>query len=128
MILFRTLTCTALLLTITTLPSAAETGDTRARVDLSQSHTVVYPKGFETSNEQGTVTLAVGVGADGLVTHLRVAQTSGYHDLDIAATESAMNWRYTPATHDGDTHPDEIMLKVEYDRPDPATAAPNPAH
>jgi TonB family protein len=123
----RTLTCTALLLTVTAAsPSFADTNDTRARVDLSKSHTVVYPQGFETSDEQGVVTLDVAVGTDGLVSRVRVAQTSGHKDLDLAATESALNWSFIPAMRGGEISSDEIMLRVVYDRPDPA--APAPAH
>jgi TonB family protein len=124
----RTLTCTALLLTITAAsPSFADTsGDTRARVDLSKSHTVVYPQGFEASDEQGVVTLDVAIGTDGMVSRVRVAQTSGHQDLDLAATESALNWRFIPAMRGGEISSDEIMLRVVYDRPDPA--APAPAH
>jgi TonB family protein len=122
--MIRILASTAMLLAVAAMPAAAQTGDTRAHVDLTKSHVVVYPDGFEESGEQGTVTLDVGVGTDGLVTHVKVAKTSGYRDLDVAASETAMNWKYVPASHDGDVHPDDIMLKVVYDRPD----ASAPAH
>lgn len=122
--MIRILASTTMLLAVVALPATAQTGDTRARVDLTKSHIVVYPNGFETSGEHGTVTLVVGVGTDGLVTHVKVAQTSGYGDLDVAASETAMNWKYVPATHEGDVRQDEIMLKVVYNRPDPAPPAP----
>ena len=69
----------------------------------------------------------VGVENSGQITHAKVTQSSGYHDLDLAALESAVSWHYVPATHDGDTHPDEITLRIVYNRPDtqPASA---PAH
>ncbi|MGA9796549.1 MAG: energy transducer TonB [Rhizomicrobium sp.] len=121
----RTLAFAALVLAV---PSLAAAQDTRARVDTSKSHIVVYPKGFETSAEQGVVTLAVGVGTDGLVSHVGLAQSSGHHDLDVAGIETVMNWHFVPATHDGDVHPDEITLRVVYDRPDSTSAAPAEAH
>lgn len=118
----------ALLFASIAIPAFAQSGDSHARVDTAKSHTVIYPKGFETSNEKGIVTLNVGVGSDGLVSHVGVAQTSGYHDLDLAATESAVAWRYVPAMRDGAPHADEITLRVVYDRPDAAEPSGAPAH
>ena len=126
--MIRILSSIGMLLAAATMPAAAQSGDTHAQVDLSKSHTVVYPDGFETSGEQGTVTLAVGVGVDGLVTHVKIAQSSGFKDLDNAAEESAMNWQYVPAVHNGDVHPDDIMLRVVYDRPSQSAATTPPAH
>lgn len=115
----RTLTFSTLIIGFATIavPSAAQAVDSHARVDTAQSHSVVYPNGFETSDEQGVVTLSVGVSRDGYITHVGVAQSSGHRDLDVAATESAMNWRYVPAMREGDPQPDEITLRVVYDRP-----------
>jgi len=47
------------------------------------------------------VTLTVDVSADGAVTSVAIAKTSGNRDLDRAAMEAARKWRFNPAQENG---------------------------
>jgi TonB family protein len=123
MTVIRTLAYTTLFVAGLALPAVAQSGDTRAHVDSAHSNTVVYPPNFEASGEEGAVMVNVGVESSGQITHAKITGSSGHHDLDIAALETAVSWHYVPATHDGETHPDEITLRIVYNRPDAPAAA-----
>ena len=53
---------------------------------------------------QGDVTLEVLVGADGMVKDVRVQKSlDRVHGLDEAAIKTARDWRFRPATYQGQT-------------------------
>lgn len=60
-----------------------------------------YPPLSRRLSEQGTVTLHFSVQADGSVTSVTVAKSSGFSRLDEAAIQCANGWRYFPATNNG---------------------------
>jgi protein TonB len=107
----------ALLLAWATVPAISQAADTRAHVDTSVSTETIYPQKSQDAGEQGNVVLSVNVARDGMPMHIRVAQSSGFADLDTAAIETAMNWHYVPAMHDGEPHPQEIDVRVVYELP-----------
>jgi TonB family protein len=114
----------ALLLACATVPATSQTtADTRAHVDTSVSTQTIYPAQSQDAGEQGSVVLSVNVARDGMPMHIRVAQSSGFADLDAAAIETALNWHYVPATHDGEPHPQEIDVRVVYQLPQAPAAA-----
>jgi protein TonB len=56
-----------------------------------------YPVAARRAGEQGTVTLKVLVGSDGLPQRLEVAESSGSSRLDTAALDAVRRWRFVPA-------------------------------
>src|SRR5579871_5627637 len=58
--------------------------------------------------ESGTVKLVLTISAEGRVSDMTVAQSSGFADLDAAVTTQARKWRYLPATKDG--APTEVRI------------------
>ena len=96
---------------------AAFGASTAPHVDLTQPHTQVYPESAQASGEQGTVLVQVYVGPNGRVAKYNVAQSSGFGDLDNAALESVLNWRFVPAMRDGDPVSDWTVVKVVYELP-----------
>jgi protein TonB len=52
-------------------------------------------------NEQGDVLLDIRVERDGRVSEVRLKQSSGFDRLDRAAIDSVREWRFQPATVDG---------------------------
>ncbi len=108
---------TALLIVGVVIPFMAQAADTPAHVDTSANTATYYPASSQNAGEEGSVVLSVNVDARGLPSRIKVAQSSGYADLDVAAIETALNWHYLPATHDGDPHPDQIAVRVEYRLP-----------
>jgi len=110
----RAFTGGAILLVIAGTAVAA---DAPPRVDTSQPTTVIYPKSAQVSGEEGAVLVRVFVSTSGRAQRASVAQSSGFTDLDNAAVETAMNWRYIPAIHDGDTASDWATVQVVYKLP-----------
>lgn len=71
-------------------------------VNRSQSRDPDYPANARRAGEQGSVVLQVLVGTDGRVLDARLAQSSGYPDLDRAAIDGIKSdYRFTPGMIDG---------------------------
>ena len=104
----------------------AVAADTGPHVDLTQPHTQLYPESAQASGEQGTVLVQVYVRPDGKVGKYSVAQSSGFGDLDTAALESVLNWRFVPAMQDGDPVSDWTVVKVVYQLPQTPAQASSP--
>ena len=56
-----------------------------------------YPRGSRQRGEEGEVTLAIEVGADGLVKSASVVSSCGFPDLEEAALKAVRKARFTPA-------------------------------
>jgi protein TonB len=107
--------------------SAACAADTPARVDMMQPHPQDYPDSAQVSGEEGAVLVSVYVRPNGRAGKVRVDRSSGFDDLDTAAVQSVLNWRFVPATRDGDQISDWTAVKVVYQLPrlpQPATPPP----
>lgn len=98
-----------------------------ARVDVTQPHTQLYPESAQASGEEGTVLVNVYVAPNGKVAKYNVAQSSGFGDLDNAALESVLNWRFVPAMRDGDTVADWLIVKLVYQLPQAPVQATSPS-
>ena len=96
---------------------AAVAADMPPHVDLTQPHAQLYPESAQASGEEGTVLVNVYVRPNGKVGKYNVAQSSGFNDLDNAALESILNWRFVPAVRDGDTVSDWAIVKIVYQLP-----------
>jgi protein TonB len=91
--------------------------DTPPHVDVTQPHAQVYPESAQANGEEGTVLVNVYVHPNGKVGKYNLAQSSGFGDLDNAALESVLNWRFVPATRDGDQVSDWTTVKIVYQLP-----------
>ncbi len=60
-----------------------------------------YPFWAKLFSQEGTTDLILQVHADGTVTDVKVAQSSGSDRLDNAAVECVAKWHYRPAIKDG---------------------------
>ena len=96
---------------------AAVAADMPPHVDLTQPHAQLYPESAQASGEEGTVLVNVYVRPNGKVGKYNVAQSSGFNDLDNAALESVLNWRFVPAVRDGDLVSDWTVVKIVYQLP-----------
>ena len=56
-----------------------------------------YPKGARQRGEQGDVVLEIRVNAEGLVDDVKVAESSGFAELDEAAVRAAKAAKFSPA-------------------------------
>jgi protein TonB len=119
------------------LPSWAQAdgAETVPHVDLSAPHNQPpYPDSAQTSGEQGVVWVDVFVRPSGRPTKIRVSQSSGFEDLDNAAVQGVLNWRFVPATRGGNAVSDWTTVKIVYQLPTlvpaavPASLTASPAH
>lgn len=83
-----------------------------AVVDMSRCEKPVYPASSIRNNEEGTVTLAMLIGTNGRVMDTRTEGSSGFRNLDRAASQALSLCRFTPGTIDGVAQ--QSWTKVQY--------------
>ena len=94
------------------------------RVDSSYpNRQPTYPDSAQANGEMGTVLVDVLVRPGGKPARVKISRSSGYEDLDIAAIEGVLNWRYIPALRDGEQVSDWMTVKIVYQ---PPTMVPAP--
>ena len=71
-----------------------------------------YPKASLMNEEQGAVSLAFLVAADGSVVDSKIEKASGYKGLDKAADKGLSACKFKPGTKDG--APAQTWAKVDY--------------
>lgn len=81
--------------------AASGNGTMRTAVFAEGCATPEYPARAARNGDQGTVRLALLVGADGRVTSSRVAKSSGSRDLDRAAVQALSLCKFQPAVNNG---------------------------
>lgn len=112
---------------LTVMSATGAFADDRApKVDTSKPTAVVYPPNAQRAGEEGTVVVRVHVDEAGRPTDAAVARSCGHPDLDTAAIETALNWRYVPAIRGGAVRDDWAVVQVVYKLPDgqqPAASA-----
>lgn len=71
-----------------------------------------YPKASLMNEEEGAVSLAFLVSADGSVVDSKIEKTSGHKNLDKAAVKGLSACKFKPGTKDG--APAQTWAKVDY--------------
>jgi len=71
-----------------------------------------YPKASLMNEEEGVVSMAFLVSADGKVLESKLDKTSGFKSLDKAAINAISACKFKPGSKDG--RPDTTWTKVEY--------------
>jgi protein TonB len=104
--------------------SGAAAADTPPRVDTTHPRMQEYPDSAQLNGEEGTVLVGVYVRPNGRPSKIRVERSSGFSDLDNAAVESVLNWRFVPARLDGDIVSDWTTVKIVYQLPRLPTQPP----
>ena len=56
-----------------------------------------YPDAAQVNGEQGNVVLKVEITSSGKVRNIKIAQSSGFDDLDGAAIAGVLRWRFIPS-------------------------------
>jgi protein TonB len=69
--------------------------------------------------EQGMVLVDLYVRPNGRIEKYKVAQSSGFGDLDDAAVEGLLNWHFVPAVRDGDPVSDWTTVRIVFQLPQP---------
>lgn len=92
--------------------STAPAVHTSAVADVAACAKPRYPESSLSDEEQGTVTLAFLIGADGTVLDSRVEKSSGSGALDRAARDALSLCKFKPATTDG--KPEQSWTRMQY--------------
>jgi len=92
-----------------------------------------YPASAIKEKHSGTVRVEVSIDKAGLVSAVELAQTSGSAVLDAVAIERAWNWKFKPATENGEPVESRVRVPVIFsldgapgessESAEPATAA-----
>lgn len=77
--------------------------------------TPAYPEGARKGGVEGTVSLHLTVGADGK-THDIVVTHGLTPELNEAAIQGVSQWRFKPATKDGQPIADDIYVQVSFSK------------
>jgi TonB family protein len=99
---------------------AQEAGYLAPHVDTTgQNQQPPYPSTAAANSEQGSVVLQALVNSDGKVERMKLAQSSGFDDLDNAALAAVMGWKFVPASRDGKPYltPKWATVKVDFQMP-----------
>ena len=104
------LTCFAALI-LAAAGSGAMAAETPAIFD-AKNCKAEYPKAALMNEEQGVVSMAFLVSADGKVLESKLEKTSGSKSLDKAALTAITACKFKPGSKDG--KPDSTWAKVEY--------------
>lgn len=73
-----------------------------------------YPATALRNNDSGTVTVNVQLDAKGHPDQVRIEKSSGSRDLDRAAREAVMQWKFSPKIENGTPVASELLIPVEF--------------
>lgn len=93
----------------------------RAHIDTSHDNQTIYPPHAQAMGEEGLVRMQAYVRPNGRATRVRLVQGTGYYELDRAAIQTVMNWRFVPATENGEAVSDWTDLQIAYKLPESAS-------
>jgi len=72
------------------------------------------PDDFRSDALDTTVVVDVTVGPDGAPTSASISQSTGKRELDKLAVDAAKQWRFKPATRDGEPVESRVRLHIEF--------------
>lgn len=109
-------------------PSSAVSGietlqQGRVLEDSRAQHPPRYPADALKEGKTGMTVLVVDIDAQGSVTGLKVERSSGDARLDAAALETAVKWRFNPATKQGRPVASKVRVPIQFAMDEPGTAA-----
>ena len=88
---------------------ASTTGQLKRSPQILSQPAPVYPENLRRRNIEGAVAVRITVGVDGLVENVEILQSSGYDEMDAAATEAVYQYRYQPAVS---SNGDEVRCAI----------------
>lgn len=95
--------------------TAAAPADTPPKLDTSGVNLQpAYPAG---STASGSVAVAAFVRDNGTVSRVAVAKSSGSSDLDTAAANAVMHWKFVPATEHGQPVSGKTVVQIVFQPP-----------
>jgi TonB family protein len=89
-----------------------ELGELDSKITPTYSPKPDYPPIAKESGMEGQVIVKVLVGSDGKVDEVEVSQSSGFKELDDAASSVAKKWEFTKPTKDGE--PARVWVSIPF--------------
>ena len=90
-------------------------GTSNAHADYGRNPPPTYPAIARRREQQGTVTIRVLVGIDGIVQRAEIAESSGFDVLDDAAIETVRRrWRFVPARSAGTAVESWVLVPIRF--------------
>jgi protein TonB len=74
----------------------------------------IYPAAAARLAEEGAVVVLIHVSPEGLPSSVDIQETSGYPDLDQAASDAVSSWHFLPAVKDGKPIPFDMPLRIVF--------------
>ncbi len=92
----------------------------------------VYSDAARQAHREGIVLLSIKISAQGAPLDIKVARSSTFPDLDLAAVAAVRNWQFTPAMRDGAAIETTVNLPINFslktaEPPAAAASVTNPA-
>ena len=78
---------------------------------------IPYPMTAMRNRIEGTVVLRVLVGEDGSVKEIEIDKSSGSRDLDRAAREAVMKWKFKPGMRSGVAYAGWARVPINFTLP-----------
>jgi len=78
---------------------------------------IAYPRTALANRIEGTVILRVLVGEDGSVQNIEIDKSSGSHELDRAAREGVMKWKFKPGMRGGVAYAGWARVPISFTLP-----------
>lgn len=76
-----------------------------------------YPASALPAKESGSTFVAVQVRDDGTVDKAYIRQSSGYPDLDMAAINAVLHWKFVPAMEQGNPVAGDTVVQISFQPP-----------
>lgn len=95
-------------------PPTAAPALTSPRPIAGQTPPPTYPARALRRGEQGVVRVRADIGPDGVPTSVSVAGSSGSRQLDRAAVNAVLRWRFEPATANGQPTVGTVEVPIEF--------------
>lgn len=84
-----------------------------AKLDPKTPCVIEYPKASLMNEEKGTVVMSLKISADGKVLESKLSKSSGFKNLDKAATTSILKCKFQPPGTDGQWHTMEYVWTLD---------------
>ncbi len=96
-------------------PAAGSEGGKLVAASYRRAPRPPYPAALRSSRIQGKVGVRIAIDAEGRPTRVDIIAPSGHADFDSTARSWILaNWRFNPATRDGDPIPSSVTTRVEF--------------
>ncbi|MFA9217713.1 MAG: energy transducer TonB [Sphingomonadaceae bacterium] len=95
------------------LSLSAYAEEKQAKLDTKTPCVIEYPKASLMNEEKGTVVMSLKIASDGKVLESKLSKSSGFKNLDKAATTSILKCKFQPPGSDQQWHSMEYVWKLD---------------